>query len=166
MKINMNSSTKRRQQAGQQRKPVYSLNCSRGQSSFSGPMENEFMNRGYLLPDGCKDLKDAWLPKGGACGTWMMPMSGVFTPEEFKKMGVEQFFKAACFAKSKFKGMLEVPEQVSVLQLATMLNQNMSKIFADLLEIGGLPAVKEQLDFITISKIARKYGYIAKKAKE
>lgn len=124
------------------------------------------MNRGYLLPDGCKDLKDAWQTKGPACEVGMMPMPDIFTPEQFKTMAIEQFFQTAIFAKSKFKGMLMVPAQVSVLQLATMLNQNMSKVFADLLEIGGLAAVKEQLDFVTISKIAWKYGFIAKKAKE
>ena len=27
-------------------------------------MENEYMKRGYLLPEGCKDLIDVWKVKG------------------------------------------------------------------------------------------------------
>ena len=124
------------------------------------------MNRGYLLPEGCKDLIDTWAPKGASSFCAMMPLPIIFTPEQWKTMSIEQFFKSFNSINSKFKGILTVPAQISVLELASMLNQNMSQIFADLMKIGGLAAIKEQLDFVTVSKIAWKYGFIAKRAKE
>lgn len=118
------------------------------------------MNRGYLLPDGCKDLMDAWKAK-----ELSHPFS--FLPAIKPGMGGGHWMTYPMPLKAPhYKGMLTVPAQISVLELATMLNQNMSRIFADLLEIGGLAAVKEQLDFATIQKIAWKYGFIAKKLEE
>lgn len=118
------------------------------------------MNRGYLLPEGCKDLVDAWKAKE-------LPHPFSFLPAIYPGKGVGHWITHPMPLKGPhYKGMLKVPAQVSVLELATMLNQNMSRIFADLLEFGGLAAVKEQLDFATIKKIARKYGFIAVKVKE
>lgn len=120
------------------------------------------MNRGYLLPQGCKDLIDAWKLKGSApWGAFKYLPS--MTPEQWKAIGSGLMHKSLNF---KFKGMLTVPAQVSVLELATMLNQNMSQILADLLKTAGFAAIKEQLDFTTVSKIAWKYGFIVRKAKE
>jgi hypothetical protein len=39
------------------------------------------------------------------------------------------------------------------------------QILSDLLQMCDITAIKEQLDFKTISRIAWKYGFIARKAK-
>lgn len=50
-----------------------------------------------------------------------------------------------------------------VTDLAAFLGQKPYKIIADLMELGVFVTVKQALNFETVSKIAWKYGYTAKR---
>ena len=88
------------------------------------------MKRGYLLPEGCKDLIDVLKPS---------------------------------IASTDCRVMI-VAAQMTVSELATALAQKPFRIIADLMEIGVFASVKQELDFETISRVARKYGFTAKRA--
>jgi hypothetical protein len=104
-------------------------------------MNYDYHKRGYLLPDGCKDLIDVVKPKAEKRRTpnWTDAMPTII-------------------------GEVTIPEQTSVGQLATMLGQHPSRIIVDLLELGVYSCVMTQLEFRSIYKVARKYGYKAKHA--
>ena len=101
------------------------------------------MKRGYLLPDGCKDLIDAIKhePKHPP------PQHHVSPPPLPRVIGE-----------------LAIPEQTSVMDLARLLSQKPFRIVADLMQFGVFATVKQTLDFESISSVARKYGFIAKRA--
>ena len=107
-------------------------------------MENEYMKRGYLLPEGCKDLIDVWKVKG--------------TP----KPSTPKSSSAA--ALPPVIGDLVVPAGMTVSELAASLTQKPFQIIADLMELGIFANLKDELGFETISKVVRKYGFIAKRA--
>jgi translation initiation factor IF-2 len=52
----------------------------------------------------------------------------------------------------------------TVSQLAALLGKKPFQIIADLMEIGVFASANQSLDFEAISKVARQYGFIAKKA--
>jgi hypothetical protein len=120
-------------------------------------MENEFMKRGYLLPAGCKNLADAMkLPKEVTkVQTSKVPLSLPLPPT---------------------KGIILIHKHMTVLDLALLLGQNPFRFAMDLVEMGAIqrpPTTSEsdsvetvQLDFVTISRIARKYGFVAQNAAE
>ena len=58
---------------------------------------------------------------------------------------------------------LLVSNHITVKELAALLGQKPFKIIADAMELGVFPNVNQSLDFQTISCIASKYGYTAKK---
>jgi hypothetical protein len=116
-------------------------------------MENEYMKRGYLLPDGCKDLIDSEKYKAKPGSTFLRlpilkpkptPTAPAFLPPVI--------------------GEITFADKMTVDQLATALKQKPFQIIADLLEIGTFAALHHQVPFDAIAKIARKYGYVAKKA--
>lgn len=107
-------------------------------------MENEFMKRGYLLPKGCKDLSDVLKPKAEH-----MPMTA--EPPV-----------AAPLPPST--GEMAVPSKMTVKELAAALSQKPYRIIANLLEIGVFATLSHQLDFDAISRVVRKYGFIARRA--
>src|SRR5262245_7048342 len=102
-------------------------------------MENEYMKRGFLLPEGCKNLADA--PKYKVKPS--LPTSGVLPP---------------------IVGELIVPPQMTVRELATVLAEKPFRIIADLMSLGIFANVNQQIDFDLISGVMRKYGFIAKRA--
>jgi len=105
-------------------------------------MSPDYSKRGYLLPKGCKDLIDVI------------------------KLQQAQQPQAHCQPSNPvpaIAGDLLVREQTSVGELAALLGQKPFKFIADLMEIGVFASVKQTLDFKTISKVARKYGYTAKR---
>jgi hypothetical protein len=59
---------------------------------------------------------------------------------------------------------MTLAEQMTVRQLAAALKLKPYRIVADLVEIGILATVDHQIPFDVIAKVARKYGYTAKKA--
>jgi Translation initiation factor IF-2, N-terminal region len=118
-------------------------------------MENDFMKRGYLLPEGCKDLIDVLKLKPH------LPPGGWFDLSELKP----QLLKPPqSFPLPPITGEIIIPEGTSVLQLAALLGRKPFRIVADLMDIGVFANVNQLLDFETISKVARKYGYTVRKA--
>jgi hypothetical protein len=107
-------------------------------------MENEYMQRGYLLPEGCKDLTDVLKPKFQA--------------------GPPLVQQATAAPLPPIIGEMTVAAQMTVSELAVALAQKPFRIIADLMELGVFATVKQQIDFETISKVVRKYAFTAKRA--
>jgi len=61
-------------------------------------------------------------------------------------------------------GELVIPEQTTVSDLARLLSEKPFRIIADLMGLGVYATVEQALDFKTISSVARKYGFVAKRA--
>ena len=101
-------------------------------------MADEFMRRGYLLPQGCKDLIDVLKP-----GLPLAPMQPSLPP---------------------IIGELFIPGKISARELATLLGQRPFHIMTDLMQLGIFHFVEDLLDFDIVSKVARKYGLIARLA--
>jgi Translation initiation factor IF-2, N-terminal region len=102
-------------------------------------MENEYMKRGYLLPEGCKDLTDVPKYKARPSLTTRAPLPPI-------------------------TGEMIIPAQMTVSELAAALSQKPFRIIADLIELGIFVTIKHQLDFDLISRVVRKYGFAAKQA--
>ena len=102
-------------------------------------MENEYMKRGYLLPEGCKDLTDIPKYKAKPAPALPAPLPPII-------------------------GEMAVPAHMTVTELAAALTQKPFRIIADLMELGVFVTVKHQLDFDMISKVVRKHGFTARRA--
>ena len=61
-------------------------------------------------------------------------------------------------------GELLVPEHITVGELASLVKQRPFKVIADLMQLGFFATVNQSVGFEAVSKIARKYGYAAKRA--
>jgi hypothetical protein len=110
-------------------------------------MDHDFMNRGYLLPEGCKDLIDVFKLKPGRERRRPSPPSAAVT-------------------WPLITGELVVPAQTSASTLAALLNQESSRIIADVMQLGVSVDAGQQLDFWIVLIVSRKYGFLAKKADE
>jgi hypothetical protein len=109
-------------------------------------MEDDFMKRGYLLPEGCKDLIDVWKSKGR------------------KPVKPKLAAPATPASLPPITGEMMVPASMTVAELGAELTQTPYQIVADLMELGIFVTVKHQLDFESISKVLRKYGLVARRA--
>jgi len=120
-------------------------------------MEHDYMKRGYLLPEGCKDLGDVLKRKQERPQDLLQKL-----PQQFAQLpkGHGTMLKPL----PPIKGELVLPPQTSVAQLAALLNQKPFRIVADLMEIGVFANANQVMGFGAISRVARKYGLIAKKA--
>jgi hypothetical protein len=96
-------------------------------------MENDFMKRGFLLPDGQKNLAD--VPK-------YKP-----NPAPVRLIIAE----------------LAVPDWMTVRELASALKLKPHRIVADFMELGMYATINYKVTFDMIEKVLRKYGYIAKR---
>jgi hypothetical protein len=121
--------------------------------------ENEFMKRGYLLPDGCKDLTDAMklqqpLPLKSLP---LISSQAVEALKQWKSMGT---------VPPNIQGVVMIPGQITVLKLAAAVGKKPSYIMAELMKMGYLAAPEHQLSFETAATLARKCGFLAKRATE
>jgi len=90
--------------------------------------------RGYLLPEGCKDLLDALkLRDSSEQNSSLPPITEV----------------------------LGLPNVISAQELAVRANRKPFQVIADLMTLGVFAALDHPLDFDTASKVVRKYGYLA-----
>jgi hypothetical protein len=106
-------------------------------------MENEYMKRGFLLPAGCKDLIDVWKFKPQPrSGRPTIPILALPPP---------------------ITGVITIPAQMTVIELAAALAQEPLQFMFDLMDLGVFELPRHQLDFDTIARVARKYGYTVKK---
>jgi hypothetical protein len=106
----------------------------------------EHFERGYLLPKGCKDLVDALDLRTTRKAT--ISLRPISTPASHAPTNNEDLLLFA---------------PVAVCDLATVLKQKPFKIIADLMQFGVFATVSQCLDFDTVFKIARRYGYVAQK---
>lgn len=106
-------------------------------------MKFENFERGYLLPNGCKDLKDA-------INLQSKPQETIFLKP----------VSAPLNQAPGMKGDLLVSEHATVAHLAALLGQKPFKIFADAMQLGIFATVNQSLGFDVIAKIVRKYGVI------
>ena len=138
-------------------------------------MENEYMKRGYLLPPGCKDLADVLNhkqnPVPGAVLHSLPEISEknwtVYNPVP-KKLGVTydptlKFWKPPA-PLPPLKGQVVILPHTTVKKLAALLGQKPFQIIGDLMQLGMFATADFLLDFKTISKVARMYGFTAIKA--
>ncbi len=100
------------------------------------------MKRGYLLPEGCKDIIDV--------------------PQAKQQPVVKNLPPPAPFPP--ITGELTVAARMTVTELAAVLKQKPFKIVADLMEVGLFVNAKHTLDFNAIVWVARKHGLTAKRA--
>jgi hypothetical protein len=148
-------------------------------------MENEFMKRGYLLPEGCKDLADVLKLRE--------PQHSSAEPSIPTGM-MEQYYtevEKSLAALPPIKEEITIPEQISVWQLWQMLITEKSfsgpmnvgaeassqsgfisfkpyapLVFRDLRKMGLCKNGNDMLDFETVSKVLGKYGVTCKLADE
>ena len=115
------------------------------------------MSRGYLLPKGCKDLNDALKLKQKQVESLLPYVPGSpATPSD-------STFKPWKLAPPlpPIKGEIVIPPYTTVKKLAALLGHKPYEIIGDLMEIGTFATTEFLLDFKTISRIARKYGFTA-----
>ena len=121
------------------------------------------MQRGYLLPEGCKDLIDVLpLKRPSPPGDWKGFIAVSKLKPQVWKLKPKQHWIGAAAPLPAIVGELVVPDRSSVAQLATLLGQKPFLIIGDLLELGVFAGLHQPLDFDIISRVARKYGFIAK----
>ena len=118
------------------------------------------MKRGYLLPQGCKDLIDVAKVKPENNPKFLWP----------SLPGKAAFYETAIISWKQF-GLLPPPMRqifvsphTTVKELAALLGQKPFTILCDLVQFGTFASVDDLLDFKMISVIARKYGFEAIKA--
>jgi Translation initiation factor IF-2, N-terminal region len=105
-------------------------------------MDFDYTKRGYLLPEGCKDLIDVLN----------------------LKTGQEQKLPIALTPVPPVIGELTVAEQMTVREVADALKQKPYKIIADLMSLGVFANVQQLVPFEIIVRVLRQYGFTAKKA--
>jgi hypothetical protein len=120
-------------------------------------MENEFMKRGYLLPEGCKDLSDV----------------AKLIPKEEPVVRLQPFHKFSMYTWKKFAPPLPVPAitrqvfispPMTVRKLAVLLEQKPFQIISDLLQLGIWVTTDSVIDFNASSAVAKMHGFEAIKA--
>ena len=122
-------------------------------------MDYEFFKRGYLLPEGCKDLIDALRLKRKP----ERPYPFIIGELSFLK---PDFRAATALPKPPppIIGELKLPGKMTARELAEMLKQKPFKIVADLMQLGIFATASQQIPFGAIIKVARLYGYTVKRA--
>ena len=113
-------------------------------------MNYDYSKRDYLLPEGCKDLID------------VQKIKLEKALQEWRKR--QQLRRPSPTPLPPLIGEVLIPEHTTVLQLASILNQKPFQIIVDLMEVGFFANVNQELDFDTIAKVTRRYGYTAKNA--
>jgi len=112
-------------------------------------MNYDYSKRGYLLPEGCKDLIDVWKLNAPTTGAGQQaPKTRASLPP----------------IVGDVIGELVIPEHTTVLQLASLLSLKPFCVIADLMEFGVFANINHELDFETIAKVARKHAYTARRA--
>lgn len=119
-------------------------------------MENEYMNRGYLLPPGCKDLSDALKLKQKHAQSLLyylphLPSGHDTTAKPWKAPEPLQ----------PVTGQIFVSPGTSVKKLAALLGEKPIQIIGELMQLGVFAQVDSILNFETIATIAKMHGFTA-----
>lgn len=110
------------------------------------------MKRGYLLPEGCKDLID------------VLNLKVQHNPELPPILQKTKTAAGGPLPILPILGEIIVPDTMTVADLAMALKQKPFHIVADLMELGLFATAEQQLPFDMIARVAQKHGYIAKRA--
>jgi hypothetical protein len=95
-------------------------------------MNHNDHERGWLLPEGCKDLMDVLrLREGGKEMPELPPVVGE----------------------------IELPDRIELCELARLVNQKPFQLIVDLTALGVFAQLDQPLDFSVAAKLARNYGY-------
>ncbi len=105
----------------------------------------DYSKRGYLLPEGCKDLIDV---------INLQKSTKRQSPWQAAPLSTEL---------TRVAGDIVVREGISLGEFAALLGQKPFKIIADLMEMEVFASLQQVLGFETMRKVARKYGYDAKR---
>lgn len=108
-------------------------------------MNYDYKKRGYLLPEGCKDLIDVLKPKVPHKPITVIP----FTPSA---------------PLPPIVGVLTVGERMTIRELAALLKQKPLRIIGDLMELHVIAGLDQPIPFEVIAQVVRRYGYTAKNA--
>jgi hypothetical protein len=121
----------------------------------------DYSKRDCSLPPGCKDLIDVLrlqkrkLTKADLVEIRLHAMgkkSGMLPP------------KAEAKQPPSFATIIEIKDPVTVKDLAALLGRKPFEIMASLIDLGIIATPTDRLDFDIVARVARKYGYIAKRA--
>src|SRR6266850_3616557 len=115
-------------------------------------MEHDYMKRGYLLPEGCKDLNDV-LKLKQAREHYQLPT----LPKQFgqlpKGFGTMIKPREQPAPLPPVKGEIVVPAETTVSKLAALLCQKPLLIVADLMQMGVFASGWQLLGFEAISRV-------------
>lgn len=119
-------------------------------------MDFERYERGYLLPDGCKDLIDLIRLRGGKhfFETVVIPPKPPVPKESV-------FGQPAIVPPSGTQ--ISIPSGLSVRDLAALIGKKPFVIIGDLMQFGIFANMYQLLDFETAARVLAKYGYVAKR---
>jgi len=117
-------------------------------------MENEYMRRGFLLPEGSKNVIHIAHLKA--------------EPSEIlKRLDPVPTFMDPTKASVPFAPPMRqifVPPDTTVKKLAALVGQRPFTVICDLAQAGKFVSVDDVLEFNVISALARKYGFMVIKA--
>jgi len=108
------------------------------------------MKRGYLLPEGCKDLTDVPKFKPATVPPGSLPKS------KSAPVSLEPPLPPVT-------GEIAFTEGMTVRQLADVLKQKPWKIMADLMAFKVMVTLNHAIPIEVVAKVARKYGFTVKK---
>lgn len=108
------------------------------------------MKRGYLLPEGCKDL-------------------AIVAKIERKQDLLSQYLARALAGKPSpplpvMTRQVVILPHTTVKKLAALLGQKPFRIICDLVQLGTFASVDDVLQFTKISDVARMHGFLAIRA--
>jgi len=132
----------------------------------------DYSKRDYLLPEGCKDLIDVinlerqqkaqpvWLLKGKILVGNPEGLPYLFAKT---KGGIKATLGELPGVPPPITQDLVVVPPMTVGKLAELLGQKPATIIADLMLLGVFAKTNQVVGFEAIARVARKYGYAAKK---
>ena len=103
-------------------------------------MNYDYSKRGYLLPEGCKDLIDVWKLEAQKKALEQQQMPKPIAP--LPPIAGELVMIAPL---PLTVGEVVIPDRTTLLQLAKLLNQKPFRIIADLMELGVFANVNDSL---------------------
>lgn len=115
----------------------------------------DYSKRDYLLPPGCKDLIDVINLMAAR-----KSVPTVFLPRKHHQMLLGEFPGIP----APLTGEIKIAGATTVGQLAAVIGQPTAAIMADLMVLGIFATVNQVIGFEAIRRVARKYGYEAKRA--
>jgi hypothetical protein len=118
-----------------------------------GNMEpDHFMKRGFLLPEGCKDLTDVcWKVKAQGASKHLPSPQPAHSQGKTVKL------------KPQKKSVVHLPSRVSVRNLAIALGASLPAIIRLLKQMKMFTSVDQKIPFYCAAKVAAKCGFQASK---